>query len=106
MWGATHRLAVICTGALNFSGAVAREQVDRTAAVAPERRSTSIPSHQALAFSGSGRPPHSLRRWITCPSSISRRIVSVAGACGNTLSETSQMTPRQPIEPASARDTS
>ena len=34
MWGATHRLAVICTGALNLPGAVARDQVARTAAVA------------------------------------------------------------------------
>jgi hypothetical protein len=33
-----------------------------TAAAAPDRRSTSMPSHQALAFSGSGWPPHSFRR--------------------------------------------
>ena len=38
--------------------------------------------------------------------SISSRSVSVAGATGSTFSDTSQITPRMPIDPASMRDTS
>ena len=64
-----------------------------------------MPSHQALAFSGSGWPPHSLSCASAAPASISKRSVALAGATGSTFSETSQITPSMPIEPASsARD--
>jgi hypothetical protein len=65
-----------------------------------------VPSHQALAFKGKGWAAHSFRRWIAAPSSISKRRVAVAGAMGSTLSDTSRITPRLPIEPASNRETS
>ena len=81
-------------------------RADCTAAAAPDRRSTSMPSHHALAFSGSGWPPHSLTRRMALACSASRRSVSVAGKRGSTFSETSQITPSSPSEPASARETS
>ncbi len=36
----------------------------------------------------------------------SKRSVAVAGGTGSTFSETSQITPSTPIEPASSRETS
>jgi len=38
--------------------------------------------------------------------SISKRSVARATGCGSTFSDTSQITPRMPIEPASRRETS
>jgi len=65
-----------------------------------------MPSHQALAFSGSGWPPHSLTRRMAAPCSASSRSVYVAGGTGSTFSDTSHSTPSTPMEPARARDTS
>ena len=65
-----------------------------------------MPRHQALALIGSGWPPQ-LLSWRSAPTwSISKRSVLLATAIGSTLSETSQITPNTPIDPASSRETS
>ena len=45
---------------------------------------SSMPSHQALADSGKGWPPHSLTRRMAAACSASTRSVSVAGGRGST----------------------
>ena len=69
-------------------------------------RSTSVPSHQALALSGSGWPPQALRRSSAARLGHLEAQRGAAGASGSTFSDTSQITPSMPIEPASRRETS
>ena len=57
-------------------------------------------------MSGSGWPPQALSCFSALAWSISKRSVAVAVGAGSTFSETSQITPSMPIEPASRRDTS
>ena len=77
-----------------------------TAAFAPRRRTASVSRHQTLALSGSGWPAQACRlverlglAHVEAQRRVGRRI-------GSTFSETSQIAPSAPHEPASRRETS
>ncbi len=77
-----------------------------TAAAAPARRTCNRPSCHALAFTGRGCDAQSLSCSSARISSRSKLKVAAARLIGSTLSETSQMTPKIPKDPAISRDTS
>mmetsp|Transcript_9619 Transcript_9619/g.22338 ORF Transcript_9619/g.22338 Transcript_9619/m.22338 type:complete len:262 (+) Transcript_9619:144-929(+) len=81
-------------------------RAEPTAASAPARRSSSAPSHQALASIGSGWPPQLFRAFSASGWLRSKRSVATAAGSGSTFSVTSVISPSWPIEPASARLTS
>jgi hypothetical protein len=77
-----------------------------TAAAAPASRTTSVPAHQALAVIGSGCAPQALSCARAFGSLASKRSVVCATGNGSTFSDSSQITPRMPIDPVSRRETS
>ncbi len=77
-----------------------------TAALAPRSRTASVSRHHTLALSGSGWPAHACKRSSASPWRRSKRSVVVATGIGSTFSDTSQIAPSAPHEPASRRDTS
>ena len=65
-----------------------------------------MPSCQQVAPSGSGLPPQRLQAVMASAWLIGSISVWSARGTGSTFSDTSEMSPRMPIEPVSSREKS